>query len=402
MLRHASVTPPGRSSPATDAAAEPRRLLIVEDERIVALDLAATLTSFGYVVTDLATTGEEAIAKARAAQPALVVMDVRLAGSMDGIEAAARICRERTVPIVYLTAHADQKTLQHALGTQPLAYLIKPFRSAELRCAIELALHKHEAEAEQRRREHELSTTALERGRELDAAYAELETFAFSVAHDLRTPLRGVDRFSKALLEDHGASLGPEGLTQLARVRAAGERMSARLDQLLRLARTASVPLARRTVDVSALSWSVAEELRLKAPEHPVAIEIEPGIAVDADFGLVRILLENLLGNAWKFSAARAAPRVAVSSAVDADDPVVVVRDNGAGFDARSARHLFGAFRRFHADDELAGAGVGLAIAQRIVHRHGGRIWAESEPGRGATFCFTLGRAPAARRASER
>jgi light-regulated signal transduction histidine kinase (bacteriophytochrome) len=167
--------------------------------------------------------------------------------------------------------------------------------------------------------------------------------------------------------------------------------MTTLLQGLLRLSRTANAALDRRPVDVSSLSWNVIEQLRSQHPDRAIEVVIQPGMLVDGDFGLVRALIESLLGNAWKFSGSRAAPRIEVGELLQGGARAIFVRDNGIGFDSRTALQLFGVFRRFHGADETEGTGVGLAIAQRIVNRHGGRIWAESEIGQGATFYFELG-----------
>jgi two-component system, sensor histidine kinase and response regulator len=396
---------------ATACDRRPPRILIVEDERIVARDLAETLSRLGYVVSDLATTGEDAIAKVRAGVPELVLMDVRLPGAIDGIEAARQICAEQSVPIVYLTAHADDETLRRAKGTHPLAFLVKPFRPADLRCAIEIALDKHQIDTALREHGHSLATnlqsigdtvatvqlrnTELEacvdeRTHELEAAHKELEAVGFSLGQDLRAPLRTVERFSQAVLEENAANLGPRAVAHVGRVLSAAERMKALVEGLFRLSRVGSVALERRPVDISSVAWSVIEELKAVAPDRRVAVQIQSDIVVDGDYGLIRILLENLIGNAWKFTARRAASQITVGAHARGTTQLVFVRDNGVGFDARNAGQLFGPFRRFHPADEFEGTGMGLAIAQRIVNRHRGRIWAESQIEHGATFLFVL------------
>ena len=228
-----------------------------------------------------------------------------------------------------------------------------------------------------------------ERTAQLATANRELEAFAYSVSHDLRAPLRGVDGFSQALLEDYGDQLDAAARDYLARIRAGSQRMGRLIDDLLALSRLSRRPL-HAAVDLSALARAVAEELRQAAPGHPVAVAVAPGLTARADAGLVRVVLTNLLGNAWKFTGGRPDPRIVVGRA-GADDPAVFfVRDNGAGFDMAYADKLFGAFQRLHAEHEFPGSGIGLATVQRIVHRHGGEAWAEGATGAGATFYFTL------------
>ncbi len=494
------------------------RILIVEDEGIVAADLADTLIGLGYDVVATTETAAGAIAKAEELAPDLILMDIRLAGPSDGIAAAAAIQRERNVPIVFLTAHSDDDTLSRALGTQPFGYIVKPFKAPELRCAIELALHKHEIEERLRERERWLATTirsigdavvatdpdhrvtflnpvaqaltgwpeasavgktleeilqlvseqsgssvenplrramvskgvetlqrgatlvarsgvvtpvedsaapildeqgsvlggvmvfrdvtqqrrvedemrtmnaslekrVLERTLQLEAANKELEAFSFSVAHDLRAPLRGIEGFSQVLIEDHAANLGEEGVEHLRRIRLSIRRMGQLIDDLLRLSRIARTELVAGLVDLSELATQVLSEL---APRREVQIVVEPGIVARGDLSLLRIALTNLLSNALKFSDRSTPPQISVGRVDHEGAPAYFVRDNGAGFDMRYASRLFGAFQRLHHAADFEGTGIGLAIVQRIVHRHGGMVWADSAPGCGATFTFTL------------
>jgi light-regulated signal transduction histidine kinase (bacteriophytochrome) len=223
-----------------------------------------------------------------------------------------------------------------------------------------------------------------------EAANRELEAFSYSVAHDLRAPLRGVDGFSQALLEDYADKLGDEGRGYLKIVRESAQRMGRLIDDLLALSRVTRSELVREPVDLSGLAQNVAAQLQKLQPDRRVDIVIAAGMVIEGDARLLRVALENLLGNAWKFTGRRAAPRIEVGLTSDGDG-ACFVRDNGAGFDMAYAAKLFGAFQRLHSADEFEGTGIGLATVQRIVNRHGGRIWAIGEVDRGATFYFTLG-----------
>jgi len=224
-----------------------------------------------------------------------------------------------------------------------------------------------------------------------ETASRELEAFSYSVAHDLRAPLRSIDGFSQALLEDQGDRLDDEGKEYLARVRRSAQRMGELIDDLLSLARVSRSDFARATVDVSAIARDVGEHA--KADRNPRAtLVVQEGLVTEADPRLLKILLENLLSNALKFSAKRDNARVEVGAADAKGRSTFFVRDNGAGFDVAAAKKLFSAFQRYHRPTEYEGTGIGLATAERIVSRHGGRIWAESTPGEGATFFFTLSR----------
>lgn len=223
-----------------------------------------------------------------------------------------------------------------------------------------------------------------------EAANLELEAFSYSVAHDLRAPLRGVDGFSRALLEDYADKFDDEGRGYLEHLRESAQRMGRLIDDLLALSRVTRSELAREQVDLSGLARSVAAQLRRAQPDRRIEIVIAAGMVVDGDARLLRIALENLLGNAWKFTGRSAEPRIELG-VTSGGDSAYFVRDNGAGFDMAYASKLFGAFQRLHSADEFEGTGIGLATVQRIINRHGGRIWAIGEVDRGATFCFTLG-----------
>jgi signal transduction histidine kinase len=226
---------------------------------------------------------------------------------------------------------------------------------------------------------------------ELAAAHRELEAFSYSVSHDLRAPLRSIDGFAQATLEDCGDALGADGRDHLGRVRAATKRMSALIDDLLSLAKVSRVAIDRARVSLSELAAHVAADLDETDPARCVIWHIHPGVVVDADRGLLRVLLENLLGNAWKFTARRADAVIEVGSAEENGQRVYFVRDNGAGFDMKYAARLFAPFQRLHDTTEFPGTGVGLATVQRVVRRHGGTIRADGEVGAGATFTWTLG-----------
>jgi signal transduction histidine kinase len=231
--------------------------------------------------------------------------------------------------------------------------------------------------------------------RELEGANRELESFSYSVSHDLRAPLRTIDGFSQILQEDYEAVLDEEGLDYLGRVRAASAHMAMLIDDLLDLSRVSRRPLRRERVDLASLATEIIEDLRAAEPERNVEFVAGGDIRAYGDVSLLKVALENLLGNAWKFTEREEEARIEFG--VDRRPrpgylgPVYFVRDNGAGFDQAYSDKLFGAFQRLHGQDEFEGTGIGLATVARIIHRHGGRVWAEGEVGEGATFYFTLG-----------
>ena len=235
---------------------------------------------------------------------------------------------------------------------------------------------------------------AQEQGIELAAVNHELEAFSYSVAHDLRAPLRSVDGFSQALLEDYADKLDEEGKQYLRYVRESAQQMAALIDDLLTLSRVTRSDLTRVPVSLTDTASSVLAQLRRGQPERRVEAIVADDLVAKADPRLIKVALENLLGNAWKFTGKEAEARIELGLAPLNGEPTYFVRDNGAGFDMAYASKLFGVFQRLHSAAEFEGTGIGLATVQRIVRRHGGRIWAEGDVGRGATFYFTLG-APA-------
>jgi len=226
---------------------------------------------------------------------------------------------------------------------------------------------------------------------ELEGANQELEAFSYSVSHDLRAPLRAIDGFTKALMEEYGEKLDDQAGHYLKRVRLATQRMSQLIDDLLNLSRIARAPLVRDRVDVTGLVRRILSDPQERDPERTVQTSVPPRLAADADPRLLAVLFDNLLGNAWKFTARHSGARIEVGQERREDEQVFFVRDNGAGFDMTYKARLFAPFQRLHSESEFPGTGIGLATVQRVVVRHGGRIWAESTVDRGATFYFTLG-----------
>lgn len=224
----------------------------------------------------------------------------------------------------------------------------------------------------------------------LEAAVRELEAFSYSVSHDLRAPLRTISAFTQALAEDLRYQLDDKSRDHLRRVLAAAARMNDLIDALLELSRISRQPLGRHKVDISAVADAVVDELRRRDVTRKLGATIQPGLVAEADGRLVRILFDNLIGNAWKFTAKVPNPHVEIGAEQRGSETVFFVRDNGAGFDMAYVERLFTPFQRLHSDRDFAGTGIGLATAKRIIERHGGRIWAESKPGAGASFYFTL------------
>jgi len=243
----------------------------------------------------------------------------------------------------------------------------------------------------ERTQELEHRNEALRRNTaELLAANTELDAFAYSVSHDLRAPLRSIDGFSQVLLEDFATQLGDAGRDSLHRVRAASQRMATLIDDLLKLARVTRTEMRTERVDLSAVARDIVGDIQRATPDRQVEFTIAPGLEAEGDARLLRVVLDNLLRNGWKYTGKQPQPRVAFTAVDENGSRVFVVKDNGAGFDMQYADKLFGVFQRLHSAAEFEGTGVGLATVRRIITRHGGRIWAEGVVDQGATFYFTL------------
>jgi light-regulated signal transduction histidine kinase (bacteriophytochrome) len=247
------------------------------------------------------------------------------------------------------------------------------------------------AEQDARRLAAELEQRVRDRTARLEAANRELESFAYSVSHDLRAPLRGIDGFSQALLEDYHDKLDAEGQDYLRRVRAASQRMGRLIDDILQLSRLNRTDMKREEVDLSVIAARVIAELQAADPtRYDMCVDITPGLAAAGDARLLEVVLVNLLGNAWKFTSKTEKARIEFGVTESHGKCVFFVRDNGVGFDMAYVDRLFGAFQRLHTEAEFPGTGIGLATVQRIIRRHGGEVWAEGAVGKGATFSFTL------------
>ncbi|UCG83110.1 MAG: PAS domain S-box protein, partial [Dehalococcoidia bacterium] len=280
----------------------------------------------------------------------------------------------------------DGTTLIAELGTRTMEYGGKPALSVVIRDITE----RKQAEEEIRRLNEELEQRVIERTTQLQAVNKELEAFAYSVSHDLRAPLRSIDGFSQVLIEDYVDKLDEEGNDYLQRVRAASQRMGELIDDLLNLSRVTRGEMCHEDVDLSAMAQAICSDLQCRQPKRKVKFVIKPELADRGDMRLLRAAFENLLGNAWKFTGKKKSARIEFGQIENDGQHVYFVRDNGVGFDMNYADKLFGAFQRLHSPSEFEGTGIGLATVQRIIHRHGGNIWAESELDKGTTFYFTL------------
>jgi len=275
--------------------------------------------------------------------------------------------------------------------------LLHQSQSAVLNILEDIAGDKRDLENTRKAAVNILEDLAAEKQRmsehrvELEAANQELNAFAYSVSHDLRSPLRGIDGWSTALLEDYGGQLDSRAQDYLDRLRSETQRMGRLIDDLLQLSRVTRTEMQRQPVDLSALAGDIARRLSEANPGRQIEFVIEPGLTGIADGHLLEIALTNLLDNAVKFTGRRPQARIEVGHGEDHGETTFLVRDNGAGFEMAHAGILFGAFQRLHKATEFPGTGIGLATVQRVIHRHGGRVWAEAKVDAGATFNFTLG-----------
>lgn len=236
----------------------------------------------------------------------------------------------------------------------------------------------------------ELEARVAERTQELHATNMELEAFSYSVSHDLRAPLRAIDGFSHVLAERYQDALDDKGRQYLGLIRDAGKRMSQLIDDLLKLSRVTRAEIHREAVDLSAMAQSVADEIQRAEPERAAEFKIAPGLTTRGDAPLIRVVLDNLLSNSWKFTSKKEHAVIEFGETEVKGRPAFFVRDNGAGFDPAYGHKLFGAFQRLHSAAEFDGTGIGLATVRRVIHRHGGTVWAEGVVGEGATIYFTV------------
>jgi two-component system, sensor histidine kinase and response regulator len=393
--------PDGLSALAADDRVN---ILLVDDQPANLVALEAMLQSLGQNLIKVSS-GREALRWLLTHDFAVILLDVKMP-EMDGFETAELIRqrdKSRHTPILFLTA-ADNTHTQvvrgYAVGA--VDYLVKPivpeFVRSKVAVFVELAkkteLLRRQAKllAESEQAARELAETRAELVRDLEHKNRELESFSYAVSHDLRAPLRRIDSFSRAVLESQGDRLDEAGQRFLRRVREASQHMSQLIDDVLYLSRVTRAELREQDVDLSAITSMTLARLQEAEPERQVECKIRPGAVVTGDGQLLRIMLENLLGNAWKFTAGQFESRIEFGVTQLAGEPTYFVRDNGAGFDMTYADRLFVPFQRLHPQEEFPGNGIGLATVQRIVHRHGGRVWAEGLVGQGATFYFTLGR----------
>jgi two-component system sensor histidine kinase/response regulator len=380
-------------------------ILLVDDQPANLLALEAMLQGLDQNLIK-AESGREALKWLLSNECAVILLDVKMP-DMDGFETAALIRqrdRSRDTPIIFLTA-ADKTHTEAVRGyaVGAVDYMVKPvvpeFVRSKVSVFVELAKKSELLRRQtEQLREGEQSARRLAEARaqlveELEHKNQELESFSYAVSHDLRAPLRRIESFSRAVLESQDQRLDPDGRRYFDRIQEASRQMAQLIDDVLHLSKVTRAELRQQEVDLSALAGAILDRLQEAEPERTVETRIRPGVVVTGDGQLLRIALANLLENAWKFTARQPEARIEFGMTTVGGESTYFVRDNGAGFDMAYVDRLFGPFQRLHLASEFAGSGIGLATVRRIIHRMGGRVWAEGLVGQGATFHFTVGRA---------
>jgi two-component system sensor histidine kinase/response regulator len=412
-----AVTRQDLEPPAAEIG-QPVKILLVDDQPENLLSAEAVLESLGQEVI-LAESGREALRQLLDHDFAVILLDVMMP-EMDGFETAALIRqreRSRLTPIIFLTALGrSEEHMRRGYDLGAVDYMGKPFIPEILRSKVSVfvELHRksqllaHQSELLERRNSElqaaierswqaEEEIKALNRHLEkrldeLNIVNRELEAFSYSVSHDLRGPLSRIAGFAKALLDFHASELNDEGRVFLQRIDNSARRMCDLVEELLNFSRLTRVEMQLQEIDLSAMISGLAAELASREPGRVADFSIAPGIRVFCDPVLMRAAVMNLLENAWKFTRKHATACIEFGQTAEPDGPVYFLRDDGAGFDMRDSARLFSPFQRLHKTSDFEGTGIGLATVERIIRRHGGRIWAEGEIERGATFFFTLPR----------
>lgn len=405
------------------------KVLVVDDSRNDRKIIRYNFEWHGCQVVE-ASNGKQGLELAAADRPDLIISDC-LMPVMDGFQFLHEIKKFqdlRSIPFIFYSAvYTGSREAEMATSLGARAFLVKPMRPEELWDEVGRLLAAEPAEAAQEQKPwreeeflknysqlvagkleekvRELSETnesllrlngelerrVVERTSQLEAANRELDMFSYSISHDLRAPLRHLEGFSQALIEEYAAKLNHTGKEYLERLRKSAQRLTEMIDALLELSRHSRGKLVRESVDLSLLAGEVAAQLARSQPERKVSFEVAKGMMVRGDARLLKVVLEQLIGNAWKFTEPRGDEALVEVFATELDGrPACAVRDNGVGFEMNYADKLFSPFQRLHAQNEFPGRGIGLAIARRIITRHGGKIEAKAEPGKGATFTFAV------------
>lgn len=407
-----SVVAPARGD--ANSLLAPKRILAVDDDVEYRDVLSDRLRKRGYDIVH-ASSGDEAV-QLLSVQPADCILLARTMAGSGGLEICRRLKGSvvgRDTPLIMLTSTEHRDAVIEGLSAGADDFMAKASGFDVLSARIQAQIRRKQIEDEQRAVREQLLRSELDaaearaakslaearaamaeelgrKNEELAQANRELEAFSYTVSHDLRAPLRTISAFTHAMIEDLGEPIDDKVRDHIRRVLGATSRMADLIDALLELSRISRTSIGRHRVDLNHLAIVVLDELARREPERVVTFDIAPGLIVDADGRLMRILLDNLIGNAWKFTARTAGAQIDVGKETLDGETVYFVRDNGAGFDMAKADRLFTPFQRLHTDGEFRGTGIGLATVRRIVERHGGKIWAEGSTGAGAKISFTI------------
>lgn len=360
-------------------------ILIVEDENIAAMNLERKLMKLGYRVSGVVSSAKAAIEHARENLPQLVLMDIALKGEQDGVDAAREIHDQLDIPVVYLTALTDDETVKRAKGTDPFGYLIKPWEEKSLSTTIEISLYKHRLE---RRLKEEIEARKRVEA-ELKRSNIELERFTSVASHDLREPLRTIGSYIQLLERDLKGKLGTDALQYLEFVLKASARMRNLIDDLLSYAGVGRKQEEPKPVDCDDVLRTVLSNLKTLIEESHAEITCSPLPTILANKQEMVSLFQNLISNSIKYRSDKT-PKIHIQSERKNNEWLFSVRDNGIGIAPEDKEKIFVVFQRLHTQVEYTGTGIGLAICQKIVEAHGGKIWVESKIGSGSSFYFTL------------
>jgi hypothetical protein len=365
---------------------QPHKILIVDDDP-ASIRMLNELLQERYEVFG-STGGRQVLELVGQLLPDLILLDV-IMPEMDGYEICQRLkeySATRDIPLIFLTSCTETDKIVRGFCLGAVDYITKPFQVAEVLARVETHVQLRAARQEIALKNAELET----RAQELEHANEELEAFNYSVAHDLRTPLVTIGLFCNLLLKKHSAALDETGREYLQILLKETTRMDSLVSALLTFSRCSRQEIRKREIDLSRIVNAVRAELLLREPRRQVSFSIAEGVHCYGDPFLMQVVLENLIGNAWKYSSKKESARIEFGVSTTDGETTYFVRDNGAGFEMDKAELLFGAFQRLHDSNDFEGFGIGLTTVQRIIHRHGGRIWAEGEVGKGATFYFSL------------
>jgi len=363
-------------SPVEKKESTSKKRIVVADDNADMREHIRKLLAQSHDVTAVAD-GQQALNVIRSHRPDLVVSDVMMP-IMNGVELLKTLRSDPdlgTIPVIFLSARAGEESTVSGIALGADDYVTKPFSAKELQARVQTQLHLQD-----------IRTRLM---KELAFSNQELEAFSRTVSHDLRAPLRAIAGFSRILLEDHAPKLNKEAKGYLNRISVGAEKMGQLIDGLLGLSRISREGINKEDVDLSKIFTNIIDELQTLTPTRQVQVAVAPSLIVRGDRRLLEIAFQNLLSNAWKFTSKKAFAKIDLGQLADKED-TYFIKDNGAGFDMKYGHKLFGVFQRLHSTSEFEGTGVGLATVQRIIERHGGRIWAEGLPNEGATFYFTF------------